>query len=94
MNTGTKNGLPYMDTPLLRVHEAAALLKVSKWTVYRWIEEGRLRATKIGRGSLRIFRASLSALIDENQTDSFGIPPAKHRGNAVRLKAVAARKRK
>lgn len=82
-----------MDTPLLRVHEAAALLKVSKWTVYRWIEEGRLRATKIGRGSLRIFRASLTALIDENRTDSLGAP-AKHRGNAVRLRATAAKKRK
>lgn len=82
-----------MDAPLLRVHEAAALLKVSKWTVYRWIEEGRLRATKIGRGSLRVFRVSLAALINENKTDSLGLP-AKHRGNVVRLRADAAKKRK
>jgi len=53
-----------MEPPLLRVQEAAALLRVSKWTVYRWIEEGRLRGTKIGRGSLRIFRASLNGLIE------------------------------
>ncbi len=53
-----------MELPLLRVQEAAALLRVSKWTIYRWIEEGRLRATKIGRGSLRIFRASLNGLIE------------------------------
>jgi len=81
-----------MDTPLLRVHEAAALLKVSKWTVYRWIEEGRLRATKIGRGSLRIFRVSLTALIDENRTDSLGILP-KHRGDVVKLRVTAGKKR-
>lgn len=37
---------------LLRIQETAKLLKVSKWTVYRWIEEGWLRATKIGQGSL------------------------------------------
>ncbi|SLM47825.1 protein of unknown function [Nitrospira japonica] len=82
-----------MDAPLLRVHEAAALLKVSKWTVYRWIEEGRLRATKIGRGSLRVFRVSLTALIDENRTDSLSVP-AKHRGNVVKLRAVAAKRKK
>lgn len=58
-----------MEPPLLRVQEAAALLRVSKWTIYRWIEEGRLRATKIGRGSLRIFRVSVNGLIDGQRTD-------------------------
>lgn len=58
-----------MEPPLLRVQEAAALLRVSKWTIYRWIEEGRLRATKIGRGSLRIFRSSLNGLIEGQRTD-------------------------
>lgn len=82
-----------MESPLLRVHEAAKLLKVSKWTVYRWIEEGRLRATKIGRGSLRIFRASLSALIDENRTDSPNTPP-KPCGNVGRLRPALTRKKK
>lgn len=56
-----------MEPALLRVQEVAALLKVSKWTVYRWIEEGRLRATKIGRGSLRVFRESLVGLIRVHQ---------------------------
>ncbi len=55
--------------PLLRVQEAAQLLKVSKWTIYRWVEEGRLSATKIGRGSLRIFRSSLNGLIDRQRVD-------------------------
>lgn len=53
-----------MEPLLLRIQETAKLLKVSKWTVYRWIEEGRLRATKIGRGSVRVFRTSVSGLIE------------------------------
>ncbi len=58
-----------MDQPLLRVKEAAQLLQVSKWTIYRWIDEGRLEATKIGGGSLRIFRRSVMALVEGNRTD-------------------------
>ena len=54
-----------MEPVLLRVQEAAKLLRVSKWTVYRWIEEGRLRATKIGGGSLRVFRTSVQGLIGD-----------------------------
>ena len=75
-----------MELPLLRVQEAAALLRVSKWTVYRWIEEGRLRGTKIGRGSLRIFRASLNGLIDGQRTDQVN-QEADGRGKVVRLRA-------
>ena len=75
-----------MEPPLLRVQEAAALLRVSKWTVYRWIEEGRLRGTKIGRGSLRIFRASLSGLIEGQRTDQVN-QEADARGKVVRLRS-------
>ena len=75
-----------MELPLLRVQEAAALLRVSKWTVYRWIEEGRLRGTKIGRGSLRIFRASLNGLIDGQRTDQVN-QEADGRGKVVRLRS-------
>ncbi len=45
-----------MPTQLLRVGEAAKRLNVSRWTIYRWVEEDRLKATKIGKGSLRIFQ--------------------------------------
>ncbi|MFO0766910.1 MAG: helix-turn-helix domain-containing protein [Nitrospiraceae bacterium] len=61
-----------MEPPLLRVKEAAQLLSVSKWTIYRWIEEGRLEASKIGGGSLRIFRVSVMALVDENPDETGG----------------------
>ena len=75
-----------MEPPLLRVQEAAALLRVSKWTIYRWIEEGRLRATKIGRGSLRIFRTSVNGLIDGRCADQVS-READEQGKGVRLRS-------
>ncbi|CUS34346.1 conserved hypothetical protein [Candidatus Nitrospira nitrosa] len=58
-----------MEPLLLRIQEAAEVLQVSKWTIYRWIDEGRLRGTKIGQGSLRVFRASVSELIEKEKID-------------------------
>lgn len=57
-----------MTKQLLRVGEAAEVLAVSRWTIYRWVEEGRLEGTKIGRGSLRVFRSSLDRLVQNNKT--------------------------
>ena len=62
-----------MDKCLLRVDEAAMLLTVSRWTIYRWVQEGRLDATKIGKGSLRIFHTSVAALIEQNRTWDAGV---------------------
>jgi excisionase family DNA binding protein len=62
-----------MDKQLLRVGEAAQALNVSRWTIYRWVEEGRLESARIGKGSLRIFRASLMALIERGRTESFNL---------------------
>lgn len=56
-----------MSKGLLRVNEAAAMLQVSRWTVYRWLGEGRLQGTKLGKGTLRILGASVARLIDENR---------------------------
>ncbi|MBI5411395.1 MAG: helix-turn-helix domain-containing protein [Nitrospirae bacterium] len=58
-----------MDKLLLRVGEAAQVLNVSRWTIYRWVEEGRLEATKIGKGSLRVFHDSVTSLVERNRTD-------------------------
>ena len=60
-----------MEKQLLRVGEAAEALNVSRWTIYRWVEEGRLEATKIGKGSLRIFRHSVNALVQDNRKDQW-----------------------
>ena len=65
-----------MDKQLLRVGEAAQALNVSRWTIYRWVEEGRLQATKIGKGSLRIFRDSVNALVEDNRKDHWELTTA------------------
>ena len=58
-----------MNKQLLRVNEAALVLNVSRWTVYRWVEEGKLEGTKIGKKSLRVIGNSVDKLISENRTD-------------------------
>lgn len=62
-----------MTKQLLRVGEAAEVLAVSRWTIYRWVDEGRLEGTKIGRGSLRVFRASLDRLVQNNKTQDLNL---------------------
>jgi excisionase family DNA binding protein len=52
---------------LLRPDEVALRLNVSRWTVYRWVRKGLLEATKIGRGSLRIFARSVDDLIERKR---------------------------
>lgn len=58
-----------MNKSLLRVNEAAVVLNVSRWTVYRWVDEGKLTATKIGKQSLRVIGYSVDKLISKNRTD-------------------------
>ncbi|CAI4030512.1 HTH_17 domain-containing protein [Nitrospira tepida] len=58
-----------MGKILLRVNEAAEALSVSRWTIYRWVEEGKLKGTKIGKGSLRVLKESVVQLIDQNRLD-------------------------
>ena len=60
-----------MEKQLLRVGEAAEVLNVSRWTIYRWVEEGRLEATKIGKGSLRVFQHSVNSLVQDNRKDQW-----------------------
>jgi excisionase family DNA binding protein len=74
LTSGTGGALTdNMGKTLLRVGEAAELLSVSRWTIYRWVEEGRLRGTKIGRSSLRIFRESIVDLVERNESDTFSL---------------------
>lgn len=60
-----------MNKPLVRVEEAAELLAVSRWTIYRWVEQGRLEGTKIGCRSLRVFTRSIEKLVEQNRTEDF-----------------------
>jgi len=58
-----------MDKVLMRVDEAAAFLSVSRWTIYRWMEAGKLEGSKVGRGSVRVFKSSLDRLVECNRND-------------------------
>ncbi len=50
---------------LLTVAEVAAMLRLSKMTIYRLMDKGRLPALRVGR-SFRIPRDSVQALLEES----------------------------
>ncbi len=50
-----------------RPDEVAAILALSRRTIYRMIRDGRLPGTKWGSGPWRIPRESLAALFPEDQ---------------------------
>ena len=62
-----------MEYVLLRVDEAARTLAVSRWTIYRWIREGRLEGAKLDKGSLRVFRHSVEALVEAGRISISGM---------------------
>ncbi len=55
--------------PMLTVAEIAAQLRVSKWTVYRLIEDGALKAIRVGRGkgSIRVFESAYKDYVAQCQ---------------------------
>jgi len=55
--------LPRKD--LLRPDEVALFFNVSKATIYRWVDFGRLSASKPSGGTLRIFRESVVELLNK-----------------------------
>ncbi|MGD9897396.1 MAG: excisionase family DNA-binding protein [Candidatus Methylacidiphilaceae bacterium] len=69
---------------LMRPDEAARLLHVSRWTIYRWVGEGRLDGTRVGPGSLRIFADSVDRLILRNRIGEPAGNPAKPQRAEVR----------
>ena len=52
-----------MEKALLRIGQAVDALNVSRWTMYRWMEEEGLAVTKIGKGNLRIFQYTVLSLV-------------------------------
>jgi len=44
---------------ILTIDEVAQVLKVSKRTVYRWIESGDLKTARLGRKTYRVFESDL-----------------------------------
>jgi len=56
----------FPDKPYFRPDELARLFDVSRSTVYRWIEEGRLPSVKIAGSTVRIEREAVLKIIEEN----------------------------
>jgi len=48
---------------ILTIEEVAKILKVSKRTVYRWIDSGELKVARIGRKTYRVFESDLKKFI-------------------------------
>jgi len=58
-----------MDTKLLTVDEVADRLKVSRFTVYRWIKKGVLQAIKID-GVVRVEEVAYEKLLAKGRIHS------------------------
>lgn len=48
-----------------RVHEVARLFDVHNNTIYRWIEDGKLKVHKMPSGFIRISRKTIEKLLEE-----------------------------
>lgn len=54
------------DRLYFRPDEVARYFSVSKSTVYRWIDEGRLKSVKIAGSVIRIKRTDILKAVKEN----------------------------
>ena len=76
-----------MATEFLSISQLASRLGVSRWTVYSWVEEGRLPHFRLGR-QLRFSWAEVEEVLQERRN----LPPT--RGwKYAKLKAKAAASR-
>jgi len=48
---------------ILTIEDVAKVLKVSKRTVYRWVDSGDLKVARIGRKTYRVFESDLNKFI-------------------------------
>jgi excisionase family DNA binding protein len=55
---------------MLTVAEASAVLRVSRWSLYRLIRSGKLQTIKIGRRRL-VPAAALSALVERLRGEEY-----------------------
>jgi len=52
----------------MTVKEVAALLRVEKTTIYRWIENGKLNAKKISKKKILVPKQSVLSLLESDKT--------------------------
>ncbi len=53
----------FSNGDILTIEEVSKILKVSKRTVYRWVDSGELRVARIGRKTYRVFESDLNKFI-------------------------------
>lgn len=56
---------PLPASEFVTVREVAAELRVSRMTIYRFVEDGTLKSVRVGR-SIRISRAAVDAYLEEH----------------------------
>lgn len=59
-----------IESPLLPVAEAAALLNCSARHIYTLINRGELRHTRIGKYSVRVYRDEIEAIIQQGMPNA------------------------
>ena len=57
------------DKSILTIDEVMELLSVTRFTVHKWIKEGKLRAVRIGR-ELRVTKEYLEEFLESNTVDN------------------------
>ncbi len=57
------------DKSILTIDEVMELLSVTRFTVHKWIKEGKLRAVRIGR-ELRVTKEYLDEFLESNTVDN------------------------
>ncbi len=55
-----------MEDRLLTVKEAAEILRVTEWTIYRLMKRGQVPFVKVGRRFTRIRRRDLEGFVDRH----------------------------
>jgi excisionase family DNA binding protein len=68
-DAGSAEGLPVTRTQFLTVAEVAALMRVSKMTVYRLVHNGELPAVRVGR-SFRVHAKAVHDLLETSYFDA------------------------
>jgi len=57
------------DKSIFTIDEVMELLSVTRFTVHKWIKEGKLRAVRIGR-ELRVTKEYLDEFLESNTVDN------------------------
>ena len=55
--------IEFPEKELFRPDELAAIFRVSKRVIYRWIETGELEAVRIGKNTLRVKRRDAVSIV-------------------------------